>query len=368
MRFNSVERQAWQRFGRMLALCIAVLMVACKQDVPEQQRWQATVTQQIVTHHNTLTRLSQKQREQAESFCEAPSESGLLKLQNRWLDTMAAWQQLQWVRFGPVTRNNEAWKLQFWPDKKNIVQRKVQTLLRGQEPITAGSLSQASVVVQGFSAQELLLFDPAFAQVEKFAGRQCDLLLASSRLTARVARGLAEDWKDKAWLEEWFNPAPRPGITAAQMRNGQILEALLAQVEVIKNDKLGEPMGLKTRDKKPNGYFAESWRSRSSLANIRHNLKAVQQTVSPDEGYGLFLYLKDQEQDKVAEDLIIQMDNLHLALQQIQAPLNNAVTDPQQQPALQAAHRSAGTLASFLKQKVAPVLGVTLGFNSNDGD
>lgn len=353
--------------GILLMLC-AILLAACKQDLPEEQRWQGSVTRALVDDHQTLRRLAQKQHEQAESFCSAPSEAGLQKLQNRWRDTMTAWQHLQWVRFGPVITDNDHWKLQFWPDKKNLVQRKVQELLRSEAPMTPETLEKASVVAQGLSAQELLLFDSQFAQVEKFPGRQCDLLRVSTQRVANVSERLTRNWQDKEWLAEWFHPAPRPGVSVAQVRNGEILDALLAQVEIIKNDKLGEPMGLKTRDKTPNGYFAESWRSQHSLANIQQNLKAVQQTVSPAKGYGLFLYLKDQQHSEVAEELIILLDNLHLALQQIQGPLSEAVTDPQQQESLNAAHRSAGALASFLKQKVAPALNVTLGFNSNDGD
>lgn len=352
----------------LLTCCLLLPLVACKDEIPDSQRWQATATRQIVEDHRTFARLAQKQRDQAESFCASPGAQGLKKIQARWRDTMNAWQRLQWVRFGPITRDNDDWKLQFWPDKKNILQRKVQDILDGTDPITTESLARASVMVQGLSAQELLLFDPAFATVERFSGRQCDLLLANTRLTARVVKRLAQQWEDPQWLRDWFNPNPRPGVTAAQIRNSELLDAMLTQVERIKRDKLGEPLGLKTRDKKPNGYFAESWRSQHSLVNIRHNLQALQQLASPSEGYGLFLLLKEKQQDTVAEELIIRLDNVDLALQQIHGPLQDAVTDVAQQDALQSSYRSVGELASFIKQKLAPALGLTLGFNASDGD
>lgn len=281
-------------------------------------------------------------------------------MQAAWRESMASWQHIQWLRMGPIAQDNDDWKLQFWPDKKNILQRKMQDILDGSEPVGADSLAHASVVVQGFSAQELLLFDAQFATVEKFAGRQCDLLRASTALTARVGQKLDDAWQDETWLQRWASPA--------QVRNGEILDALLAQIERIKNDKLGEPMGLKTRDKKPNGYFAESWRSENSLANLQHNLLAVQQLIRPAQGYGLFQYLKDSQQQAVADELVIRLDNAQQALQQIKPPLTAAVTDTAQQPALQNAHRALGELATFCKQKLAPALGLTLGFNSNDGD
>lgn len=359
-----------QKWSGILLAGLLLLLSGCRDDMTPDQRWVATATRQIVEHHQALARLTEKQHEQAMSFCANPSAPALEKMQQRWRDSMGAWQQLQWVRFGPISENNLDWKLQFWPDKKNILQRKVQGILDGGEPITPESLAKASVVVQGFSAQELLLFDAAFAVPEQFhQSRQCALLLASTRLTADVAQRLDDHWQDKIWLKRWLQPqATVADQTAAASRGGEVLDALLAQVERIKLDKLGEPLGLKTRDKKPNGYFAEAWRSQHSLANIQHNLAAVQALITPEKGYGLFQYLKDRQQPALADELVIRIDNVHLALQQISPPLRQAVMDDERRKAVEACARSVGELASFLKQQVAPALGLSLGFNANDGD
>ncbi|MEZ5511174.1 MAG: imelysin family protein [Gammaproteobacteria bacterium] len=348
----------------------ALLLAGCKDDMTSDQRWVATATRQIVEDHIALAERTEKQVEQAQSFCREPSAAGLSKMQQRWRDSMSAWQQLQWVRFGPITDNNLDWKLQFWPDKKNILQRKVQTLLESGESISPQTLARASVVAQGFSAQELLLFDQGFASTQAFsAGHQCELLMASSQLTADVTAQLAGHWQDKTWLEQWLQPPTTVADqSAAHSRAGELFDALLSQVERIKIDKLGEPLGMKTRDKKPNGYFAESWRSQHSLHNIEQNLAAVESLITPRKGYGLFQYLKDQQHPEVAEELVIRFDNLQLALQQIEQPLNIAVMDDGRRQAVQAAVRNVGELASFLKQRVAPALGLALGFNANDGD
>lgn len=359
-----------RKMRSLLLLSIALLsLTACKDDMTPEQRWLATTTEQIQRGYQQLSAQTHAQQQAADAFCQQPDAPGLQTMQAAWRESMAAWQHIQWLRIGPIAQDNDDWKLQFWPDKKNILQRKMQDILDGNEPVSVDSLAHASVVVQGFSAQELLLFDPQFATVEKFAGRQCDLLRASTTLTARVGQKLADAWQDETWLERWVTPvATQAGLAPAQIRNGEILDALLAQIERIKNDKLGEPMGLKTRDKKPNGYFAESWRSENSLANLQNNLLAVQQMVRPKQGYGLFQYLKDSQYQAVADELVIKLDNAQQALQQIKPPLTSAVTDAAQQAALQNAHKALGDLATFCKQKLAPALGLTLGFNSNDGD
>jgi len=358
------------KWPRLLLLGALLSLASCKdENLTPEQRWLATATGQIQQSYQQLAQDTQAQQQQAAQFCTAPDAAGLQQAQSAWRQAMGSWQHIQWLKLGPIAKDNDDWKLQFWPDKKNILQRKTQDILNGSDPITADSLSHASVMVQGFSAQELLLFDTEFAAPEKFAGRQCELLQATTVLTTATTKRLADSWKEEAFLKTWANPKTVPqGHTPAQVRNGELLDALLGQVERVKNDKLGEPLGMKNRDKKPNGYFAESWRSDNSLNNIHQNLLGLQELLRPQEGYGLFQYLKDLGHQPVADELVIKLDNAQQALQQIQPPLSRSVTDAAQQPALQKAHQTLGELATFIKQKLAPALGVSLGFNSNDGD
>lgn len=345
-----------------IILVVGILLASCKQDVGEGQRWQASITRTVVADYRQLARLAQKQRSQAESFCAAPSAAGLQKLQNRWRDTMSVWQRLQWVRFGPAIQTDLHDRLQFWPERDSAVLREVQAVLQRPGTITQQGLEQASVALQGLSTQELLLFDSEFAQLERFRGSQCELLRASTRLTAKNAKRLSQAWQDKQWLDQWFHAAPHPDTRVAQVRNRQLLVALLAQVEMLRDDKLGAPMGLTIQE--ADGNRAESWRSRHSLVNLQQNLKALQHAVSPDRGYGLFLFLKDQQQEALAEELVIAVDNLHLALQQVQGPLRDAVADPEQRAALQVAYDSADTLAQLLRHQVAPALNISLADDS----
>lgn len=346
-------------------------LFACKDNLTPEQRWLAFTTEQILQGYAGLAEQSAALQQSANDFCQHPDSAALKKTQDAWRAAMADWQRMQWLKLGPITRDNDDWKLQFWPDKKNILQRKAQELLDYNEPITADSLVHASVVIQGFSVQELLLFDPQFATPEKFSAnpRQCDLLRAATERTALVTQKLSDSWHDKSWLQTWATPpVTHADITPAQVRNGELVDALLGQVEKAKTDKLGEPMGLKNRDKKPNGYFAESWRSDNSLANLQNNLWVLQQLTRPEEGYGLFLYLREKNQQAVADELVIKLDNAQQAVRQIQPTLFSAVTLPEQQAALQNSYRALGELATFIKQKLAPALGLTLGFNANDGD
>ncbi len=339
----------------ILLVCGASLLAGCKDELPEDQRWLMTVTEQIVQDHQQLAALTDKTHEQAQSFCRTPSENGLQKMQERWRNSMAAWQRVQWVRFGPVSRDRNGEKLQFWPDKDNILQRQVQLMLEGAAPVDADSLAEASVAVQGLSVQELLLFDSAFNTLARFPGRQCDFLVANAALTARLAKHLLEGWQDTEWLSSWLQPkVQNPGEASTQSRDGELLGAIVAQLEKIKTEKLGIPMG--SSGQKPNAYFAESWRSDSSIANMQHNLDGLKHLVTPPKGYGLYQYLKEKQHGDVADELVIRLDNVYLALQQIVLPMHQAETEPGQEQALQHSLRTLDELVALFRQKVTSAL------------
>lgn len=333
------------RLSRLLLACSLFLwLTGCKDELPADQRWQATVTEQIVAGYTELSRLAEKQDSQVESFCAAPTDTGLGKMQNRWRQTMDAWQRLQWVQFGPAQAARD--RLQYWPEQTaDHLRQTLHHLLDGHHAITADSLTRADPALQGLSAQELLVFGSTQADTkidpEMFKGRPCDLLRANARLTARHSQQLAAQWQEKDWLLDWFVPPPQEGKTAGQLRNAQLLDALTAHVDSIVRIKLNQ---------------AESWRSQHSLANIQQNLLSLQQLTSPDKGYGLFLFLKDRQQKDRAEALVIKLDNVHLALQQIKPPLAGALQQEDQQSAIEACRQSLRELADFLRTEVAPAL------------
>ncbi|MEZ5506733.1 MAG: hypothetical protein R3F38_12490 [Gammaproteobacteria bacterium] len=87
--------------------------------------------------------------------------------------------------FGPITDNNLDWKLQFWPDKKNILQRKCRRCWKVVNPFRPRLWRRQVWLCRALGAQEWLLFDEAFASAQAFSpATSAKLLIASSQLTA----------------------------------------------------------------------------------------------------------------------------------------------------------------------------------------
>ncbi|RLP55615.1 MAG: hypothetical protein D6160_04220 [Ketobacter sp.] len=357
-----------------ILILVALLAVSCSQPSAED-KWMQFVTQTVGKQYQDFADESSALAAAAGGYCgrDGNPESDLQLLQQQWLKTMSAWQTVQWVRFGPIVQNNEDWRIQFWPDKKNLVSRKTQQLLQKDEPITDAVIESASVVIQGLSELELLLFDeeytPVYAADDPMAQRQCQLLEAVSNRLKKTTSQIAADWKDPAANEEWLNSiADQDEKQLASLRNGKIVDSILAQVERVKVDKLGGPLGFKNRSKQANGYFSESWRSGSSLENVKHNLAAIKALLAHPDEYDLSDYLIEHDQAELAQKLAASLDSILTQIEAVDADLKVAVTQPQSKAEIAKIYDQVNGLNQILREQLAPALGVVLGFNSNDGD
>lgn len=353
-----------------LVLVITLAVVSACDSTPPEAKWVAAVSKRIGSDYQALLKESETLASSTATFCEQPVD--LSPARTQWLRTMDAWQQVQWVRFGPILENNDDWKIQFWPDKKNIVARKVGQLLEREQAIDAATLDKASVVVQGLTALELLLFDDNFSQRygenTPQAEKQCQLLRVTSEYLVTTVNRISEGWQDDDFQSRWLATATTGSDSTQVDAESQIVAAMLSQMEKVKLDKLGGPLGYKNRNRQPNGYFAESWRSHSSLANIQANLLALARVIDAQDGYDLRRLLAHHGAAPLADQIQAQVNKCLSLLSDIDKPLSEAVMDSAYKPRLDALHQAVGELNSLLKSGLATALQIKLGFNSNDGD
>ena len=188
----------------ILVVCLCSIFIsACSRqpsNSPEQQALSRGVNELILPWHQNFAHASQVLQESSERFCQNPSNRGEFDAaRDAWQQAMMAWQDLQIINFGPVKKGNQAWRLQFWPDSHNRIAQKVDNLLGQSDPISAASLAEANVLLQGLSAMEYMLFDPKKAQLETFENpRACAYLMAASENTHNIATALYNAWQSDA--------------------------------------------------------------------------------------------------------------------------------------------------------------------------
>ena len=127
-----------------------------------------------------------------------------------FLHAQKAWAELQPLLIGPLAEGNRSWQVQFWPDKKNLVGRQVEQLVTAQPQIDAAALAKSSVVVQGLSAYEYILFDakPDVANDAQKA-KYCPLLVAIGERQKQLAEEILSSWNNTDGCLLYTSPSPR---------------------------------------------------------------------------------------------------------------------------------------------------------------
>lgn len=268
-----------------------------------------------------------------------------LAVQTAFHDALDAWQAVQHIRHGAVAEEDRHARLQFWPDRRGIAERHMRKLLA--EPLSdtlMDDIATTSVALQGFPALERLLFGSrplSQHAIEPEKAARCPVALAIAHNIAEIASALAAETRSadgKAYVTDAVND-------------------LVVGIEFIQALKLKLPAGAR----KPRPFLLENWRSARSLRNVEINIRALREFYKSlaaglpgsDERTSIIL-----DAFEAAEDAIRAMGgNGKVLLSEDGGP------------------GRFRTLAAILEQlrntigkSIPEQLGITLGFNSLDGD
>ncbi|WP_072396769.1 imelysin family protein [Hyphomicrobium sp. CS1GBMeth3] len=128
-------------------------------------------------------------------------------------ETVKSWGGLDFVRFGPATREHRLERIFFWPDPRGFASRQLRALLAAKKPelLEPGALARQSVAVQGLTALEILLFDektPLGAGDDEAARYRCALASAIAANLHAVAGEIRDGWQGG---DGFRNKMLRPG-------------------------------------------------------------------------------------------------------------------------------------------------------------
>ncbi len=256
---------------------------------------------------------------------------------------------LQGQERGPARALEQSWNVQFWPDKKNTTGRKMSLLTNAAHAWSTQKISTQSVTVQGLGALEWLLYDESST-------------LASNDLTCSTGVSIAQNLQDKAQIiaDSW---AQNPWKSLKKTEWDSEYISLLSNQLEYSMKKLSRPMA---KIGHPRPYFSESWRSGTSLANLKANLQSMQALYLANGG-GLDSLLREQGKvelaDRVARQFELTLDtwpeekSLFTALQTVDGYRN-----------VLSQYNKLEQLKYLIHEEVAIEIGVVIGFNATDGD
>ena len=249
---------------RLLLTSLAIALGACSPQDPQAVTSAALAQQVILPTHSRWVEADQAPGQQRPGLL--PGQGRPAKARDAFHAAQKAWAELQPLLIGPLAEGNRAWQVQFWPDKKDLVGRQVEQLLKNNPQVDAAA-GQGQRVVQGLSAYEYILFDSKIDLADAATkARYCPLLEAIGTHQQQLAQDILARWKNDGGMLTQMSKFPNDRYADAHEAIAELLRVQVTALDMLKK-KLGTPLGRQSKGI-PQPYQAEAWRSNASLASL----------------------------------------------------------------------------------------------------
>ncbi len=306
-----------------------------------------------------------------EELCTDMGETGRFRAQDRFCDVMDAWMGVQHLHFGPVELFMRAQRFYFWPQARGKVADAVRALItaRHERAHLPLRVTEAGVAVQGLLAAEVLLYDEQYFGGHAVGGEMgCELLAATAaNMRNMAAEILAEGGEgENPFSRILAEPEPH-NVYFQEHRDATLsfFRGLHDGLQFVAEVKLRPVVGGTIQEARPR--LAESRLSSGSLPNIIINLQSLRALYAGESGPGLgeLARIADSKLDR----LLSKAFDLTIATaRSISCPLKEAAIDPSHRPKAEKLTTQVRALRQIVRDRLAPALGLTVGFNALDDD
>jgi predicted lipoprotein len=324
------------------------------------------VDQFVIPTYRALVQATEAQDKTWAAFAAKRETGDFPSLRTAYHATADAWAKAQLIKTGPITLFLRYDRFAYWPEARNATGRALDQLLTSKDPkdLAPASLAHDSVAGQGLSALERLLYDGDNpAALLKAPGKEgawrTAVGVAIAHNLAIIARDVLADWTapdgvraaiaaNKGW-KNLFADAPE----AARL----LLTDLVTGFKLMHDVKLLPVLGASAQAAKPKS--AEAWRSGRSQRDLKLNLIAAQE-------------MEKAFAENIPAPHRAKIDGLFAAagkaVDAMPANLGDAAADAKRRPRIDTGRAAIKAAQTEIANTLPGDLGVTLGFNSLDGD
>jgi predicted lipoprotein len=289
-------------------------------------------------------------------------------LKKNFADTVLAWAAVEFLRFGPMSPIGRPERFDFWPDPRGVTLRQVNALIakRDASALDAAALAKKSAAVQGLSALEILLYDDAhsIATDDEEARYRCKLALAMAQSTHALAREILVEWEgDAGWRRRMVEPGPEDErYKSPEEPAADFARALITGLQMIQ-DREVVPMiaAVATPDKPPRLPFTRSGLSSRYIASGIASSKALYETMGlsrsvPSDKAWMPRWITAAF-ERLARDAPAAVESIP-----------RAKDNPDRARELRMVRFHVEGIRKLVGREIAPLAGLTIGFNELDGD
>lgn len=331
------------------ALCAALIGVAGPARAGLDEAIEEVALPGFAAFRTASADLAQEAAAQGEAQGDSCDPEALRPAFNKAFD---AWMAVSWLHLGPSEEEGRALAIRFWPDPKGLGAKAQRGLLTGDPAdLEPEAFAKQSVAARGLTGLERLLYPANPPETDP-----CPLLRATAADLARLAAELDTGWTGETGFARALTEAGQPGADETRyLTRAEALQAgftqLMGGLEFIADQRLGRPLGEADR---PRPERAEARASGRATRNILLELQAIRrfaQALTPD-----------------AVDTLAALDRAIAEAGRLNEPQMAGVADPAAREKIILLQRYVRAARATALAEMAPLLGVGLGFNSQDGD
>lgn len=353
----------------LAAACLALLTISASAQSDLGAITRGMIEGHIVPAHATLMGVADQQVIVTEQMCSAPSQSALATTHAQFHDLVEAWSAVEFIRFGPARKDNRYERMFFWPDRNGRGLNQVQGVLATEdESVTSvESLQGKSVALQGLLALDYVLFGTSAEALADGDAHRCAYALAIAGAIADTAAAMFEGWHDgQGYAALMLSPGPDNPVYRTEAEALQeLLRAMAEQLQIIHDAKLVRVVG--TSPEEARYRRAPFWRSEQTLPSIVANA----QTMASLNEAGQFADLLPEQAQRYAGTARFELGQIISRLEALiesDEDLERLVTSQETHGRLASVALPLAGAMRVIGEIYPAELGLTMGFNSLDGD
>lgn len=317
----------------------------------------------LLPRYDVLASAGADQQAAWTTFCAAPSAAGVDTLKAAFLKTADAWTAVEFVTMGPVSLALRADRFNFFPDRRNAIQRGMAEVLASTDEgrFEAERFGKSNAAAQGLPAMERLLFEQGAADALAAGAEakvRCQYGTAIAGNLAGIAKDIRAGWGDKtsgalgAVVSGKGDPVFFPDAAAVP---GMILTDLSGGYQRASDTRILPVLG--NGDPKPT--LAEGWRSGRSGQVVKVMITSAD---------ALLQEVAKQLPSRTQWAVNKAATNADKAAADFPADLGAAAQTTDGAAKIQAALKMFKAAQITVYRPIAAYFGISLGFNALDGD
>lgn len=301
------------------------------------------------------------------ALCSAPSQSSLDRARGEFVDTVRAWSTVETIRIGPVTAKNRLERILYWPDRKGIGLKQVQSAIATEDASAADAASIAgkSVAMQGLGALEFVLYGTGSDGLLQAAKPyRCRFGAAIAGNLATIAQEISTAWDaPNGFAAQWINPGPANALYRDEREAAtDFVDTFIQGLEMVRDVRINGFLGEDAKgDKARSAIF---WRSDATVISLEANLDGLKRQFDAS-GLGKRL---TGENAYLGQSIDFEFANAERAAKDQTRPIAALLEDAEARRKLDYFRIVTSSLSDLFGSKLTAALGLSAGFSSLDGD